>query len=68
MQKDALAQVNEDLVKETIRRYRLASEHEAVNLALRTLLGDAEYSPADDDYDEFSDLAALHPRRSSNGS
>ncbi len=65
MQKTDLIQVNDDLVREAVRRYRLASDQEAVYLALRTLLGDAEYSPADDEYDEFADLGALQPRRNS---
>jgi len=57
-----LVEVNEDLVREAVRRYRLSSDQEAVHLALRTLLGDAEYSPADDEYDEFADMGALQPR------
>ena len=63
MEKVDLIEVNEDLTREAVRRYRLSSDQEAVHLALRTLLGDAEYNPADDEYDEFADLSALQPRR-----
>jgi Arc/MetJ family transcription regulator len=65
MQKTDLAADNDDLVKEVVRRYRLASEAEAVHLALRTLLGDREFSPADDEYDEFADMSAMQPHPNS---
>jgi Arc/MetJ family transcription regulator len=67
MRKTDLTEVNDDLVKQVIRRYRLASEAEAVYLALRTLLGDREFNPADDEYDEFSDMSAMQPRRNGDG-
>jgi Arc/MetJ family transcription regulator len=65
MHKTDMIRVNEDLVRETVRRYRLASDLEAMHLALRTLLGDGEHSPVDDEYDEFGDMGALQPRRNS---
>jgi Arc/MetJ family transcription regulator len=61
-------EVDVDLVQEAIRRYHLADAREAVHLALRMLLGEPDYSEGeqhDDDYDEFSDLSAWEPRRSS---
>ena len=39
---------------------------EAVHLALRTLLGENS-GDEHDEYDEFSDLSAWEPRRSSGG-
>jgi Arc/MetJ family transcription regulator len=59
-------EVDSDLVKEAISRYRLAHAREAVHLALRTLLGEvhgAAGEPSEDEYDEFSDLSAWQPRR-----
>ncbi|MGB9308965.1 MAG: type II toxin-antitoxin system VapB family antitoxin [Mycobacterium sp.] len=67
MHKTEMIRVNEDLIRETVRRYRLASDLEAVHLALRTLLGDEEYIPADQEYDEFGDMRALQPHRNSDG-
>ncbi|GAB7141883.1 type II toxin-antitoxin system VapB family antitoxin [Mycobacterium riyadhense] len=60
--------VDDDLVQEVIRRYHLADAREAIHLALRTLLGEAddgEHDPHDDEYDEFSDPSAWQLRRSS---
>jgi Arc/MetJ family transcription regulator len=65
MHKTDMSRVNEDLVREVVRRYRLASDLEGVHLALRTLLGDEEHSPIDDEYDAFGDMGALQPRRNS---
>ena len=67
MLKKVEIEIDEDLVEEAIRRYRLADVREAVHLALRTLLGESE-DAADgdqDEYDEFSDLSAWQPRRNS---
>jgi Arc/MetJ family transcription regulator len=61
MLKKVEIEVEDDLVQEAIRRYKLAGPREAVHLALRTLLGEN----ADEEYDEFSDLSAWEPRRSS---
>jgi Arc/MetJ family transcription regulator len=61
-------EIDDDLLHEVIRRYRVADAREAVHLALRTLLGDtygAAGEQQDDEYDEFSDLSAWQPRRSS---
>ena len=61
-------EIDDDLLHEVIRRYRVADAREAVYLALRTLLGDtygAAGEQQDDEYDEFSDLSAWQPRRSS---
>jgi Arc/MetJ family transcription regulator len=63
MLKKVEIEVEDDLVQEAIRRYKLAGPREAVHLALRTLLGDGQ----DDEYDEFSDLSAWEPRRNSGG-
>ncbi|BBX98251.1 type II toxin-antitoxin system VapB family antitoxin [Mycobacterium lacus] len=58
--------VDDDLLQEVIRRYHLADAREAVHLALRALLDDAGAAePEDHEYDEFSDLSAWQPRRSS---
>ena len=67
MLKKVEIEIDEDLVEEAIRRYRLADVREAVHLALRTLLGESE-DAADgdqDEYDEYSDLRAWQPRRNS---
>ena len=61
MLKKVEIEVDDDLIQEAIRRYKLAGPREAVHLALRTLLGEN----ADEEYDEFSDLSAWEPRRSS---
>jgi Arc/MetJ family transcription regulator len=68
MRKKVEIEVDVDLVQEAIRRYHLADAREAVHLALRMLLGepdDPEGEQHDDDYDEFSDLKAWQPHRSS---
>lgn len=59
-------EVDDDLIQKVIRRYRVKGAREAVNLALRTLLGEADTAEHrhDDEYDEFSDPNAWVPRRS----
>ncbi|MDP7703932.1 MULTISPECIES: type II toxin-antitoxin system VapB family antitoxin [unclassified Mycobacterium] len=50
-----------DLVDEIIRRYHVADAREAVNLAMRAMLDEADNADPeshDDDFDEFSDLSA----------
>ena len=65
MLKKVEIEIDDDLVQEAIRRFHLAGAREAVHLALRTLLGENAADVADDEYDEFSDLSAWEPRRSS---
>jgi Arc/MetJ family transcription regulator len=68
MPKKVEIEIEDDLIQEAIRRYHLADAREAVNLALRTLLGErdgADGEHQDDEYDEFSDLSAWQPRGSS---
>jgi Arc/MetJ family transcription regulator len=68
MLKKVEIEIDDDLVQEAIRRYRLAGAREAVHLALRTLLGELDGAAGeqqDDEYDEFSDLSAWQPHRSS---
>ena len=67
MLKKVELEVDDDLVQEAIRRYKLADAREAVHLALRTLLGENGGHEHDDEYDEFSDLSAWEPRRNSDG-
>jgi Arc/MetJ family transcription regulator len=67
MLKKVEIEIDDDLVKEAIRRYKVADAREAVHLALRTLLGENDVDEHDDEYDEFSDLSAWEPRRSSGG-
>jgi Arc/MetJ family transcription regulator len=58
--------IDYDLVQEVIRRYHLADVREAVNLALRALIDEADNAEPDshdDDCDEFSDLSAWIPHR-----
>ena len=67
MRKKVEIVVDLDLVEEAIRRFNLLDAREAVNLALRTLLGTADATDGErleDDYDEFSDLSAWQPQRS----
>jgi Arc/MetJ family transcription regulator len=64
MLKKVEIEIDDDLVQEAIRRYKLAGAREAVHLALRTLLGD-NGDGEHDEYDEFSDLSAWEPRRNS---
>ncbi|CAM4437651.1 hypothetical protein MB901379_00823 [Mycobacterium basiliense] len=67
MLKKVEIEIDDDLVQEAIRRYRLAGAREAVHLALRTLLAeggaDSEDAEEEEEYDEFSDLSAWDPRR-----
>lgn len=59
--------VDNDLLQAVIRRYHLADAREAVHLALKALLDEAdgsEHEP-EEEYDEFSDPSAWLPRRSS---
>jgi Arc/MetJ family transcription regulator len=67
MLKKVEIEIDDDLVQEAIRRYKLAGAREAVHLALRTLLGENNADEHDNEYDEFSDLSAWEPRRSSDG-
>jgi Arc/MetJ family transcription regulator len=57
--------VDNDLVREAIRRHHLGDAREAVHLALRTLLGkdDEAAGQQDDEYDEFSDPRAWERQR-----
>ncbi|CQD10876.1 type II toxin-antitoxin system VapB family antitoxin [Mycobacterium europaeum] len=56
-------EIDVDLIDEAIRRFHLADAREAVNLALRTLLTEAEADEPAEEYDEFSDLSAWQPHR-----
>jgi Arc/MetJ family transcription regulator len=57
-------EVDQTLVDEVIRRYHLRSTREAVNVALRTLLGGgAGAVDEDDETDDPFGLAALSPQR-----
>ena len=56
-------EIDVDLIDEAIRRFHLADAREAVNLALRTLLTEAEADEPAEEYDEFSDLNAWQPHR-----
>jgi Arc/MetJ family transcription regulator len=67
MLKKVEIEVDDDLIQEAIRRYKLAGPREAVHLALRTLLSEHAGDGHDDEYDEFSDLSAWEPRRNSGG-
>ncbi|MBS4728743.1 type II toxin-antitoxin system VapB family antitoxin [Mycobacterium sp. SM1] len=60
-------EIDEELVDEVIRRYHLHGAREAVNLALRSLVHgpDTPGSSLDEEVDEFSNLDALRPKRSS---
>jgi Arc/MetJ family transcription regulator len=58
--------VDDDLVREAIRRHHLADAREAVHLALRTLIGkddEAAGGQQDDEYDDFSDPRAWERQR-----
>jgi Arc/MetJ family transcription regulator len=63
MLKKVEIEIDDDLVQEAIRRYKVADTREAVHLALRMLLGDDDGDEQDGEYDEFSDLSAWKPRR-----
>jgi Arc/MetJ family transcription regulator len=68
MYKRVEIEIDEELLQEVVRRYRLADPREGVHLALRTLLDLDAGDPADQlatEYDEFSDLRALRPRSAS---
>ena len=64
MLKKVEIEIDDDLVQEAIRRFKVADAREAVHLALRMLVGDNLDDEHDDEYDEFSDLSAWEPRRS----
>ena len=64
MLKKVEIEIDDDLVQEAIRRFKVADAREAVHLALRMLLGHEDGDEHDDEYDEFSDLSAWEPRRS----
>ena len=64
MLKKVEIEIDDDLVQEAIRRYKVADTREAVHLALRMFLGHEDGDEHDDEYDEFSDLSAWEPRRS----
>lgn len=63
MRKKVEIEIDVDLIDEAIRRFHLADAREAVNLALRTLLAEADADAPDEEYDEFSDLSAWQLRR-----
>ncbi len=65
MRKRVEIEIDDDLLQEAMRRFHLADAREAVHLALRTLLSEGDAVEEDDEYDEFSDLSAWQPRRSS---
>ncbi|WP_374022925.1 type II toxin-antitoxin system VapB family antitoxin [Mycobacterium sp. HNNTM2301] len=62
MRKKVEIEIDVDLIDEAIRRFRLADAREAVNLALRTLLTEADADEPAEEYDEFSDLGAWQLR------
>ena len=64
MLKKVEIEIDDDLVQDAIRRFKVADAREAVHLALRMLVGDNVDDEHDDEYDEFSDLSAWEPRRS----
>ena len=64
MLKKVEIEIDDDLVQEAIRRFKVADAREAVHLALRMLVGDNVDDEHDDEYDEFSHLSAWEPRRS----
>ena len=58
--------VEDSLLQQVIHKHHLADAREAVFLALKALLDEADYvehEPQDEEYDEFSDMSAwrLHP-------
>jgi len=66
MRKKVEIEIDLDLVEEVIRRFNVLDAREAVNLALRTLLGTSDAADGgrlEDEYDEFSDLSAWQPQR-----
>jgi len=67
MKKKVEIEIDDDLVQEVIHRYHLADAREAVHLALRTLLVEADNADGEhheDEYDEFSDPSAWLLHRS----
>jgi Arc/MetJ family transcription regulator len=64
MLKKVEIEIDDDLVQQAIRRYKVADTREAVHLALRVLLGHDVGDEHDDEYDEFSDLSAWERGRS----
>lgn len=65
MRKKVEIELDEDLLLEVIRRYQVLDAREAVNLALRALLNEADSADGDrrdDEFDEFSDLSAWQPQ------
>ena len=68
MLKNVAIEIDDDLVEAVIRKYRLAGRSEAVHLALRNLLSEADGGHLDeeDEYDEFSDPNAWRRRPQSN--
>ncbi|GAB3037995.1 type II toxin-antitoxin system VapB family antitoxin [Mycobacterium bourgelatii] len=61
--------VDSHLLDEVIERYHLADAREAVHLALNALLADSSgdsAEPAQEEYDEFSDLSAWDRSRQRN--
>lgn len=65
MRKKVEIELDEDLLLEVIRRYQVLDAREAVNLALRALLHEANVADGerrDDEFDEFSDLSAWQPQ------
>ncbi|OBF04810.1 hypothetical protein A5730_17410 [Mycobacterium sp. ACS4054] len=67
MRKKVEIEIDVDLIDEAIRRFHLADAREAVNLALRTLLAEADAQESDEVYDEFSDLSAWQLPRGGGG-
>lgn len=67
MKKRVEIEIDDDLVQEVIRRFHVADTREAVHLALRTLVGEADAADDQgDEYDEFSDLSAWQLRHDGN--
>jgi Arc/MetJ family transcription regulator len=64
MLKKIEVEVDDDLVQEAIRRYKVHDAREAIHLALRTLLASGAGGEQDEEYDEFSDLSAWERDRS----
>jgi Arc/MetJ family transcription regulator len=61
-------EIDEALINEVVRKFHLHGAREAVNLALRNLLGEPVASDTplgDEEFDEFSNLDALRPHRRS---
>ncbi|OBA81101.1 hypothetical protein A9W99_14665 [Mycobacterium sp. 1164966.3] len=71
MLKKVEIEVDDDLVREVIRRYRVLDTQGAVHLALRSLLGlagEGNTGNPDEEFDEFSDPTAwVRPPRGDGG-